>query len=347
MHQDQRIGLALGILLVGACAAFFFRNETRSNTPRLQHAQELDDRIAEKSTRPYLKGIEAVEASDQKQVDVITVQRSKSTQQDGGFFSAVDPFSTNKSTDKSFGDRKTAPKPATADSDVEELAPIAIPTDDYVVQQAPAHLNPPLASDSTGRPSTSKSAAGSIEGRTHVVQKGDTLSSIAARTLGSPNRFHDIFEANRDQLNDANDLKLGMTLRIPTKTDAATKPVPTKVRLSVEPESPAIDHAPLFDDSLNRSEPPVFESRTVPPIQEPSAPTKILLPPEISAEPRIESPVDQPASEETGPNRKFVPARRIPGRPIGPQAKATTPPEKSGRRLSQVSLESTAGKVAR
>ena len=64
MHQDQRIGLALGVLLIGACAALFFRNETRERveTPRLQHAQELDDRIAERTTRPYLKGVEAVEA---------------------------------------------------------------------------------------------------------------------------------------------------------------------------------------------------------------------------------------------------------------------------------------------
>ena len=28
MNQDQRIGLALGVLLVGACSALFFRNET-------------------------------------------------------------------------------------------------------------------------------------------------------------------------------------------------------------------------------------------------------------------------------------------------------------------------------
>ena len=69
MHQDQRIGLALAVLLIGACAAFFFRNETVdvSNAPRLKHAQELDDRIAERTTRPYLKGIETVEAADRAQ----------------------------------------------------------------------------------------------------------------------------------------------------------------------------------------------------------------------------------------------------------------------------------------
>ena len=38
MNQDQRIGLALGVLLVGACSALFFRNETRKlpNAPKLE-----------------------------------------------------------------------------------------------------------------------------------------------------------------------------------------------------------------------------------------------------------------------------------------------------------------------
>ena len=66
MQQDQRIGLALAVLLIGACGAFFFRNETRerSQTPQLKNAQKLDDRIAQKTHHPYLKGIENVEADD-------------------------------------------------------------------------------------------------------------------------------------------------------------------------------------------------------------------------------------------------------------------------------------------
>ena len=79
MHQDQRIGLALAVLLIGACAAFFFRNETVdvSNAPRLKHAQELDDRIAERTTRPYLKGIETVEAADRARTRTVADRQSE------------------------------------------------------------------------------------------------------------------------------------------------------------------------------------------------------------------------------------------------------------------------------
>src|SRR6478736_5155146 len=120
MHQDQRIGLALGVLLVGACAAFFFRNEARiaPETPRLQHAQQLDDRIAERSTRPYLKGIETVEASDRR--------RQADATQEASSWNPLVAFGGKKSNDNLAGTSKLLiPKPDEA-SDVEELAPLTI-----------------------------------------------------------------------------------------------------------------------------------------------------------------------------------------------------------------------------
>lgn len=47
------------------------------------------------------------------------------------------------------------------------------------------------------------------------VQQGETLSGIAARFLGSSQRYYDIYSANRDQLPTPNDLKAGMIIRIP------------------------------------------------------------------------------------------------------------------------------------
>src|SRR6188768_4297681 len=63
VHQDQRIGLALGVLLLGAAGAFFFRHEAKPGpeSPRLRTAKQLDARIAEKSISPYLQGIEDVD----------------------------------------------------------------------------------------------------------------------------------------------------------------------------------------------------------------------------------------------------------------------------------------------
>ena len=51
---------------------------------------------------------------------------------------------------------------------------------------------------------------------TYVVKKGDSLWRIAERTLGQGTEFPKILEANRDLLgSDGDDLKPGMTLRIP------------------------------------------------------------------------------------------------------------------------------------
>uniref|UniRef100_A0A7C2PC38 LysM peptidoglycan-binding domain-containing protein n=1 Tax=Schlesneria paludicola TaxID=360056 RepID=A0A7C2PC38_9PLAN len=56
MSRDQQIGLALGILLVGAVSAFFFRHEepTERRLPVLKTAADLDRQIAERPHAPYL-----------------------------------------------------------------------------------------------------------------------------------------------------------------------------------------------------------------------------------------------------------------------------------------------------
>jgi nucleoid-associated protein YgaU len=51
--------------------------------------------------------------------------------------------------------------------------------------------------------------------RTYTVKKGDTLSRIAKEFLGDSNAYMDIFEANRDQLSDPDEIKPGQVLKIP------------------------------------------------------------------------------------------------------------------------------------
>jgi LysM repeat protein len=50
---------------------------------------------------------------------------------------------------------------------------------------------------------------------TYTVQSGDTLGSIAMRTLGNASSYMEIFNANRDQLSDPNMIKPGQVLKIP------------------------------------------------------------------------------------------------------------------------------------
>ena len=49
----------------------------------------------------------------------------------------------------------------------------------------------------------------------HTVESGDTLSAIAKKTLGSANRYMEIFEANKPMLSDPDKIYPGQVLRIP------------------------------------------------------------------------------------------------------------------------------------
>ena len=51
--------------------------------------------------------------------------------------------------------------------------------------------------------------------QTYTVQAGDTLSAIAKRFLGNANAYMDIFNMNRDQLDDPDKIKPGQVLKIP------------------------------------------------------------------------------------------------------------------------------------
>jgi nucleoid-associated protein YgaU len=51
--------------------------------------------------------------------------------------------------------------------------------------------------------------------RFHVVAGGDTLAKISSQYYGTPGRWGDILEANRDILGEGNNLVVGRTLRIP------------------------------------------------------------------------------------------------------------------------------------
>ncbi|HEY3383637.1 MAG TPA: LysM peptidoglycan-binding domain-containing protein [Vicinamibacterales bacterium] len=49
----------------------------------------------------------------------------------------------------------------------------------------------------------------------HEVVPGDTLSKIAEKYYGDPALYPQIFEANRDVLDDPNLIRVGQKLRIP------------------------------------------------------------------------------------------------------------------------------------
>jgi nucleoid-associated protein YgaU len=71
-------------------------------------------------------------------------------------------------------------------------------------------------------PTWSTDVVADIQGRTagggeqtYTVKPGDTLSKIAKQSLGDANAYMRIFEANRDQLTDPDQIKPGQVLKIP------------------------------------------------------------------------------------------------------------------------------------
>ncbi len=70
-----------------------------------------------------------------------------------------------------------------------------------------------FAADRTGQADVV--VASPIKPRTHVVVDGDTLTGLAARYLGSSDRYGEIFSANRQLLSKPDLLPIGATLVIP------------------------------------------------------------------------------------------------------------------------------------
>jgi LysM repeat protein len=57
---------------------------------------------------------------------------------------------------------------------------------------------------------------GAAGARTYTVKPGDTLSHIAHEVYGKASRWHAIFEANRDQIQDPDLIRPGQVLQLPS-----------------------------------------------------------------------------------------------------------------------------------
>ena len=64
----------------------------------------------------------------------------------------------------------------------------------------------------TGAPAQPAAPAAS---KTYTVKPGDTLSQIAKSQLGNASAYMKIFELNKDQLTDPNQIKPGQVLKLP------------------------------------------------------------------------------------------------------------------------------------
>jgi nucleoid-associated protein YgaU len=75
---------------------------------------------------------------------------------------------------------------------------------------APAPAKPDFGNVQSGVVSSAPA-----ETQTYTVVAGDNLSKIAKRLFGNANRWHEIFEANRDQISNPDMIRVGQVLKIP------------------------------------------------------------------------------------------------------------------------------------
>ena len=191
MHCDHKLGLSLGVIIVGFAAALCFPRQ-RDREPvslELENTAELDQEISWLPVRAY------------------TEQESQPER--------VQPAALPQPVESAF----EAPAPAAGDEDPIELfagplEPIQPAANDSgaAILPVPASISPDAVAASTPVDQ-------------YTVQPGDTLSGLAARFLGSHARYLEIYEANREVLRNPNDLQPRMVLTIPQPTDSvATAP---------------------------------------------------------------------------------------------------------------------------
>ncbi|MEO5626259.1 MAG: LysM peptidoglycan-binding domain-containing protein [Dokdonella sp.] len=79
---------------------------------------------------------------------------------------------------------------------------------------------PPPKADFSNVQSGVESNAPVVAAKTYTVVKGDSLSRIAKHLYGNANRWREIFEANRDQLDNPDLIQPGQVLKLPVDTDS-------------------------------------------------------------------------------------------------------------------------------
>lgn len=205
MQRDLKIGLSLGVMLLGVVGAFLFRKDADPHLQpqKLKSAKLLDERIAERTRTPYMTGGLEFEEDPFLQEQVPGTSSPLGDRPAGfappGWLTAEDdPFASRTAQPHRVN---SAPQPEFLD-----VIPLAQPERDTAPRTT------------TGMPANTVSATQT----THVIAAGDTLSTIAQKYLGSQAKYHEIYAANRDVLPDPDSLPLGKTLVIPLPGSSAT-----------------------------------------------------------------------------------------------------------------------------
>jgi hypothetical protein len=182
MHCDHKLGLSLGVLIIGFAAALCFprQRDREVVSLELEGAADLDHEIALLPVRAYTEQ----EAAPEMPAAPVAPEPEA--------FAFDQPVSGG---------------------DEEPLNLFAGPPEPIQTTNAGA------SSPSNSVPATAAISPDAVAApealEEYTVQPGDTLSGLAARFLGSHSRYLELYEANRNVLSSPDDLQPQMKLRIP------------------------------------------------------------------------------------------------------------------------------------
>lgn len=201
MHRDVKLGLALGILVIGFAAAFCFprqpATELAVNPAAGLKLAAIDEEIRLERRRTFVED----ELNPPEQPTL-----ADAVQAPAGPETELPPLQTAAMRAQAL--QRSAPEPIRRD--------VPIPVDESIVAVEPG---------TTG--TVTPAAEAPAEETLYTVQSGDTLSAVASKTLGSSRKYEAIFEANRDVMATPNSLRIGMKLRIPQEAESVAKRAPT------------------------------------------------------------------------------------------------------------------------
>jgi hypothetical protein len=221
MHRDAKLGLALGILVIGFAAAFCFpRRPDAGSLTRGDSEAQIDQQLLDKSVKLY--PVASTNSSPPVPSDPVAFRSSAQ-------------------------DEVVVEVPMTSGREIRFPSQTASSVDGVETRRLALD---PMEEELPGEELTEREP----EAVTYTVQPGDTLSSIAQRQLGGSGKFGEIFEANRDLLGSADALQIGMVLKIPSpggRTAVAESPRRDRATRQTAVTPPVADRPPRYTIAQN------------------------------------------------------------------------------------------------
>lgn len=197
----------MGILLIGVVAALFFRNEPLAVTdaPAVAREQLIDSRLRDRNVEVYADETESPVAPD---IEVWNNSEflADYRQQDPGVALPIAPLSPVPAG-------TVDNKPAKESRRRLDIRPPAI--------EQPLRSSPAVLEETAGvlrldeLPDVREPSVSDEQFEEYTIRYGDTLSGIAEKKLGSPGRYTEIYNANKDRMASPDRLRVGTAIRIP------------------------------------------------------------------------------------------------------------------------------------